>query len=801
MNVKQKIQHLLKKRIILLDGAMGTELYKRGMPAGALPEIWSLENPKVLKDIHNEYKKAGSDIIYTCTFGANRIKLGNQKIKNVAGINRDLCLLAKEVARKDCFVAGDIGPLGVFIKPFGELGFEEAVDIFKEQIKAQIAAGVDLFVIETMIDIQETRAALIAVKELSDKFTIVTMTFERGGRTLNGTTPQAALITLQSLGAQAVGANCSTGPEDMFKIVKSLKPYATVPLAVKPNAGMPKLVSGQAHFTMQPQEFGVFAEKFARLGVNMLGGCCGTTPEHIREAKIKLEDKKPIAPLRKSISALSSARSCVLLEKQKEVLIVGESINPTGKPHFQQELKKGKMALLGKLANEQKQNGANLLDVNVGIPQAEGEEKLMIGAISFLSRITDLPLSIDSSNVKVIEKALRFYPGRALINSISGESTRLRPLLALAKKYGAMFIILPIAGRAIPKTLAERKSVIKKIFNEAERLGFSKEDSIVDCLVLTVSSNPRAGLDVLETISWCRKSLRVNTIVGLSNVSFGLPKREIINTTFLNMAKGRGLLLAIANPLQKKNFVDARAKELLLNRKGAAAKFILHYSKKADTRIKYHPDRKLSWQEQIKIAVIEGNRDGIAHFIHRALASGKNPLAIMQEILIPAIIDVGKLFEKKEYFLPQLIASAETMKRGTHVLLPYIKKKELEEKKAIVMLATVEGDIHDIGKNIVSLLLENYGFKIIDLGKDVSAQKIIEAIKIHKPDIIGLSALMTTTMVNMKKVIELANREKIKCEFMVGGAVVTRSFADSINASYAKDGIGAVRVAKELSTR
>lgn len=785
----------------MLDGAMGTELHKHGMPEGMLPEIWALENPEILKQIHRGYKEAGSDIIYTATFGANRVKLATKKIKNVGRINKDLCLLAKEAAGKNCFVAGDIGPLGVFIEPFGALSFEEAIDIFKEQAQAQIEAGVDLFVIETMMDIQEARAALIAVRELCDKFTIVTMTYEHSGRTLNGTSPQAALITLQSLGADCVGANCSTGPADMLKIIKGLKPYATVPLAVKPNAGMPKLISGQAHFSMPPQAFGVFAEKFARFGVNMLGGCCGTTPQHIHEAKIKLKGKEPVMPRRKQVSALSSGRSFLVLEKQKNILIVGESINPTGKPVFQRELRKGKMTLLRKLANEQKQNGAGLLDVNVGLPQAEGEEKLMTEAISVLSRITDLPLVIDSSSVKVIEKALRFYPGRALINSISGESTRLKPLLNLAKKYGAMFIILPIAGRAIPKNISERKNIIKRIFEAAKKSGFSKEDLLVDCLALTVSSNPQACVDALRTISWCKKNFKANTIIGLSNISFGLPKREIINTTFMNLAERAGLALAIANPLHKSNFIEPRARELLLNKKGAAARFILHYSSKSDSIIKYQAAKKLSAEEEIKKAIIEGNRQDVAQFIRSVLKTGKNPLSVMQDILIPAIIKVGEFFERKEYFLPQLIASAEAMKRGNQVLLPYIKRKGIEEKKAIVILATVEGDIHDIGKNIVSLLLENHGFKIIDLGKDVSAQKIIEAIKTHKPDIVGLSALMTTTMVNMKKVIELANREKLECEFMVGGAVVTKHFADSINAAYAKDGVSAVRVAQSLSLK
>ncbi|MDD4955543.1 MAG: homocysteine S-methyltransferase family protein [Candidatus Omnitrophica bacterium] len=798
MNAKNKINYLLKRKIVILDGAMGTELYKRGMPEKAVPEEWCLEHPGILKEIHSAYKNAGSDIIYAATFGANRIKLRGRNIKNVKQINRDLCLLAKESAGSNCLVAGDIGGLGVFIEPFGKLSFEEAVDIFKEQISAQIDGGADLFVIETMIDIQEARAALIAVKELCDKFTIVTMTYEAGGRTLNGTTPEAALITLQSLGADCVGANCSTGPEDMLKIARKLKPYATVPLAVKPNAGMPKLVSNQAYFSMKPKEFGAFAKDFAAAGVNMLGGCCGTTPQHIYEAKVKLTGKKPVKPFRKTISALSSARSFLFLENQKDVLIAGESINPTGRPHLQQELKKGKTALIGQLAGEQKQNNADLLDVNVGVPEAN-EERLMIDAISLLSRLSDLPLAIDSSSIKVIEKALRFYPGRALINSISGEEAKLKPLLNLAKKYGAMFIVLPIAGRAIPKTIAERKNIIKNILKEAKKTGLSVKDLIVDCLVLTVSSRPTAALDVLKTISWCRKDLKAYTIAGLSNISFGLPRRDIINTTFLNMAKKSGLSLAIANPLQKKKLIDRRAKDLLLNKKGAAAKFILHYSGSADKRIKYEPDKKLSLEEKIKMAVVEGSKDSIASLIHTALKAGKNPLSLMQDILVPAIMDVGKLFEKKEYFLPQLIASAESMKRGTEVLVPFIKKEKPEEKKAIIILATVEGDIHDIGKNIVALLLDNYGFKIIDLGKDISAQKIIAAAKKHKPSIVGLSALMTTTMVNMKKVIDLAHKERLKCKFMVGGAVVTKSFADSISASYAKDAIAAVHIAKELS--
>jgi 5-methyltetrahydrofolate--homocysteine methyltransferase len=800
MNARNKINYLLKRKIIILDGAWGTELYRRGMPDNAVPEVWGMENPEVLKEIHSEYKKAGADIIYAATFGANRIKLGSRKIKNVKQINKELCQIAKAAAGKNCLVAGDIGGLGLFVEPFGELSFEEAVDIFKEQVSGQLAGGADLFVIETMIDIQETRAAFIAVKELCDKFTIVTMTYEAGGRTLNGTSPEAALITLQSLGADCVGANCSTGPGDMLKIAKRLKSFATVPLAFKPNAGMPRLVGGKAHFSMSAREFSLFAEKFARLGANMLGGCCGTTPSHIYEVKAKLSGKKPVAPRQKYLSALSSAQSALIFEKQKNILIAGESINPTGKPAFQQELRAGRMTLLRNLANEQKQNGADLLDVNVGVPQAN-EEKLMLEAISLLSKTVDLPLIIDSSNVKVIEKALRFYPGRALINSISGESARLKPLLALAKKYGAMFIVLPIAAKSLPRDIGERKNIIKRIFREAENAGFSKNDFVVDCLAFTVSSNPKAAIEALKTISWCRNKFKADTIIGLSNISFGLPKRQIINTTFLNMAREAGLTLAIANPLQNKKAINRLAKALLLNRKNAAAEFINYYSLTAKNKIKKSQDRKLSPEEEIYKSVTEGNKQDIAGLIRNILKSGKDPLSLMEDVLIPAIIKVGEFFEKKEYFLPQLIASAEAMKSGTQVLLPYIKDKGRKGKKALVMLATVEGDIHDIGKNIVSLLLENHGFKIIDLGKDVSAQKIIAAIKKHKPDIVGLSALMTTTMVNMKKVAALAAKERLKCEFMVGGAVVTKHFAESIKAAYAKDGVGAVKLAQELAAK
>jgi 5-methyltetrahydrofolate--homocysteine methyltransferase len=749
-----------------------------------------------LKEIHQQYQLAGADIIYSATFGANRIKLSEQKINNVEKINKELYALAKEAVGKNCLVAADIGPLGEFIKPLGNLDFEEAVSIFKEQVNALSRAGADLFVIETMMDIQEARAALLAVKEACDKWTIVTMTFEASGRTLYGTTPLSALITLQALGADSFGANCSTGPKDMLGVIKSIKPYAKVFLTAKPNAGLPKFVGNKTVFDMETREFALFAKKFVSSGVNLIGGCCGTTPQHILETKNKIVKLTPTPPLKKSIAALSSSRESLILEKQKDILIIGESINPTGKKLLREELKTGKFTLVRKLAKEQEVGGAHLLDVNVAVTP-DDEEKIMLQAISVLLQTTKLPLVIDSSNVKVIEQALRFYPGRALINSISGEERKMKPLLSLAKKYGAIFILLPVVGK-VPQSFKERKKVIQKILKEAKKAGFCKDDMIIDALVMTISSHPDAAKNTFKTIQWCKKILKIKSLIGLSNISFGLPKRQVLNTTFLNLARKQGLSLAIANPLQNNREINKLAKGVLLNKDKALGKFLKYYSTKSEAKdILIKTPGKI--EEEIYQAIIEGNKQDISSFLKRAIKEGKNPLSLMQGVLIPAIVKVGGLFEKKQYFLPQLVASAEAMKEGALCLAPYLKNKTQNDRKAIVILATVEGDIHDIGKNIVSLMLLNHGFKIIDLGKDVCAQKIIQAIKLHHPDIVGLSALMTTTMVNMKKVIELAKSENLNCKFMIGGAVVTSGYAESIGASYAKDGVSAVHIAKNLS--
>ncbi|MDD5194763.1 MAG: homocysteine S-methyltransferase family protein [Candidatus Omnitrophica bacterium] len=793
--MNKKLSGLLQKRVLLLDGATGTQLNLRGMPSGVCPESWCLQNPHVLASVHRDYITAGSDIIYTCTFGANRLKLSQYGICDVRGTNEKLALLARSSsAGKNCFVAGDIGPTGKFVRPFGSLDFEEAVNIFKEQIKGLLAGGVDMLVIETMMDIQEARAALIAARELTKCFTIVTMTFEKGGRTLNGNTPLSVLVTLQSLGADAIGCNCSTGPDDMLKIIKAMKPYASVPLVAKPNAGIPKLVGDKTVFTMDAERFSLSAMRLIRSGANIIGGCCGTAPEYISRLKNNISRIKPIWPLRKNLSAISSARSVAVISRNKTVTVVGEKINPTGKKDLQKELLAGSFTLLRQIAKEQQSMGAQALDVNVGVAGIN-EKRVLSDAICVLSLACDLPLVLDSSKPDSIEAALRLYPGRALINSISAESAD--KLLPLAKKYGAMCILLPIAGKDIPATFDKRKKIIQAILRRIEKSGMSREDIIIDCLALAVSCEPAAALVALATIAYCSRVLKCKTIIGLSNISFGLPARRLINKTFFTLAKRKGLSVVIASPLEAVNFNNKSAEKLLFNQDKGAKKFIVsqshRYKKKIQVKAVTLPIGKRIYQ-----AVIDADKEAISELINEAITSGIPAFKVTQDYLIPAIIKVGEFFEKKEYFLPQLIASAQTMQQAIKRLEPHLSEQKRRQAKGVILLATVEGDVHDIGKNIVALLLKNHGFTIIDLGKDVSAQSIICAIKKYSPDIVGLSALMTTTLVNMDEVIALAKKEGLRCKFMAGGAVVNEPYASSIGATYAKDAVAAVKVANKL---
>lgn len=789
---------LVKKKVVLLDGATGTELQKKGMSAGMSPEQWVLKNPGVLLDLQAGYVAAGSDIIYSCTFGCNSFKLADYGMApDTAKINRRLALLSRKAAGTKCLVAGDIGSTGKLLRPFGDTEFEDVVRSFKEQVKGLLAGRVDLFVIETMIDIQEARAALLAVKESSDLPVIVSMTCEKNGRTLTGTEPVSALVTLQSLGADAVGVNCSTGPEDMLLILSAMRPYAKVPLLSKPNAGLPELVDGKTVFRMNAEEFASFAPRLVKAGSALVGGCCGTTAEHIRLVKKRIAGSVPLRPLGRSLSAVSSARKTVFFEQDKPLLIIGERINPTGKKALQEELKKGEFGEVRRLAKEQEEQGAGILDVNVGVAGAD-EKKLMLDTASFLIRTTDLPLCFDSPDAGVLEAVLRIYPGRALINSVSLEKKKITRLLPVAARYGAMFILLPVDDKRIPRAASERIGIVKQVFRKAAKYGYTKRDIIVDALVMAVSADAGAAAETLKVIEWCSRSFRAGSVIGLSNISFGLPEREIVNSAFLALACGSGLTSAIANPGQKLFMSVKTSLDLLLLKDREAKNYLSRFAAMPRPAEAARPEEALKPGGLIFRSVVQGDRESVERHVRKGLEEGIPAGEIVNSHLIPAIQKVGELFDRKEYFLPQLIQSAETMKKAFDLLLPLLSAGGASLNNKTIILATVRGDVHDIGKNIVGLMLKNYGFNVIDLGKNVEAPVIVAEALRKNPEIIGLSALMTTTMTEMKKVILLAREKGVRARFLVGGAVITDQYAKEIGAEYARDAVEAVRLAEKV---
>ncbi len=798
---KTQFFNYLKEKVMILDGATGTELQKRGMPKGVCPEMWAIENPEVIIGVQRDYIKAGSNAVYSCTFGGNRIKLaefglGDQTIE----INAKLARLAKEAVGDNGFVAGDLAPTGQFVRPFGDLPFETCVEVYKEQVKGLLEGGVDFFVIETMMDIQEARAALLAVKESCDLPVCVSMTFDENAQTLTGTDPITALITLQSLGAGAVGCNCSTGPSDMIKIIKAMKPYAKVPLLAKPNAGLPKLIDGNTVFDMDAKEYGTYVEELVNSGVNLLGGCCGTSPLYIEQISKNIKGLKPVWCNAEKISAVTSARSTVFVGFNEPTVVVGERINPTGKKKLQEELREGKTSEVRRFAVEQLEKGAKVLDVNVGMPGID-ERETMVKIVELLAPMVEAPLCLDSSSPEVLEAALRIYPGRALINSISAEKVKIEKLLPIAAKYGAMFILLPLSDDGVPATAEERYEVIDKVYSIASKYGYEKNDIVVDGLVMTVSSDQKAAIETLKVIDWCTNTFGCGSILGLSNVSFGLPERNWVNSAFLAMAMGRGLTMAIMNPSSETLMSIKIAGDVLTAKDKNSLRYIEYFGRNSQAKpAEAEKKAELSLEQKIYDAVVKGDRENILSYIEAGLKNGFEPSYVVDSCLIPAITKVGELYDKKEYFLPQLIQSAETMKEAFSYIEPLLKKDGSSEKaKAGIVIATVKGDIHDIGKNIVGLMLRNYGFEVYDLGKDASAEDIIKEAKEKNAKIIGLSALMTTTMMEMKTVIELAKKEGLNAKFMVGGAVVTESFAKEIGADgYSEDAYSAVKLANKL---
>lgn len=702
---------------------------------------------------------------------------------------------------------------GEQLYPLGDLMFEDLVDVYKEQAKIIAEAGADLFVVETMMSLQECRAAVLAIREVCDLPVMVSLTYNEDGRTLYGTDPVTAVVVMQSLGADAVGMNCSTGPEAMLEPIAKMAEYAAIPLLAKPNAGMPELIDGQTVFNVEPEEFAEVGKKLVEEGAAIIGGCCGTTPEHIRALKEAVKGIPVKAPLQTKRRMLTSERKSVEITLDGRFMVIGERINPTGKKKLQAELKEGSLNLVRTMALEQEENGASILDINMGMNGID-EKEMMLRTIYEVTSTVDCPLCIDSSHVDIIEAALRIYPGRALINSISLEKEKFEKLLPIAKKYGAMFILLPLSDEGLPKDSAEKHGIISTIMDEAVRIGMAKEDIIVDGLVATIGANPNAALECFETFSYCKNELELPTACGLSNISFGLPERTYVNTAFLTMAIANGLTMAIANPSQELLMNAAFASDMLLNKKESDIRYIermnflsekyagmervMVQKTPAGTSAAGGETRKESTGSGVFQAVLKGNKEHVLEEVKKMLDGGAKPDEIINEHLIAAINEVGELFDKKKYFLPQLISSANTMKLAIEYLEPMLERSNTEAMATIVV-ATVEGDIHDIGKNLVVLMLKNYGYHVIDLGKDVPADVIVDTAMNEGAKVIGLSALMTTTMMRMKDVVELAKEKGCTAKIVIGGAAITESFSDEIGADgYSKDAAECVKLVERL---
>lgn len=829
---KREFRNLCEKRIILLDGATGTNLQKAGMPNGVCPEQWILENKEEAKKLQMAFLEAGTDILYAPTFSANRIKLAEYGLQDkLVEMNRELVQLSQDVIaefeeKKRCnvgrhFIAGDLTMTGELLYPVGKLQFEELVDIYKEQVQVLVDAEVDLFVVETMMSLQECRAAVIAVKETCDLPVMVTLTFAGDNKTMYGTTPEAAVVVLQSLGADAVGVNCSAGPETMISVIRRMAEVAEIPVIAKPNAGMPELSEGETVYKMTPKEFAKHMEALVEAGAGIVGGCCGSEPMHIAAVADRIRKKKP-RELYPHKAILATERDIFPIELNGKFRIIGERINPTGKKALQAELKEGKMDLVLQYAKEQEEAGAYILDVNAGMPGIDEKERLL-QMIYEVTQNTSLPLAIDSSHVEVIEEALRIYPGRALVNSVSCEKEKMEKLLPIVKKYGAMFILLPLSDAGLPKDQFEKRRFIHMIMTEALKQGLTKEDIVVDGLVNTIGAGKDAAKETLSTIRYCKEELGLATSIGLSNISFGLPARSYVNTTFLTMAIGCGLTMAIANPCQKMTMQFMLAADLLLGKEGADIAFIeaapemvvptgamgqmQGAAQNAAVGGKMS-DSMENKESRLFQAVLKGNKRSIMELTEDALkdsiyggSEAERADKILNDDLIPAINEVGELFEQKKYFLPQLIASAETMELSMKRLEPLLATGE-GGKRGKVIIATVKGDIHDIGKNLVALMLKNYGFEVVDMGKDVESDAIIDKAKETGADIIALSALMTTTMTRMKEVVELKNEKGLSAKVIIGGAVTTEDYAKEIGADgYAKDAQEAVKLAIALTER
>lgn len=792
------LKDFIKKNILVFDGAMGTMLQKKGLKLGENPELLNIKEKNIVKEIHEEYIESGAMVVTTNTFGANELKLADTGY-SVEEIIDAAVNIAKEArgGRKDVYIALDVGPIGQLLEPMGTLKFEEAYEIFKRQIIQGAKSGADVIIIETMTDLYEAKAALLAAKENSNLPVFVSMSFEANGRTFTGCTPESMAVVLESLGANAVGVNCSLGPAELLPMIKKVIQACDIPVLAQPNAGLPEIEDGKAVYNVSVDDFSKVIEEYLDLGVSIIGGCCGTTPEFIRNLRNLADTRSVVERHNEKCACVCTPSNMVRID---EVKVVGERINPTGKKIFQQALRDNNIEYILKKAIEQVEAGADILDVNVGLPDID-EKETMVKVVKEIQGILDVPLQLDSSDAECLEAALRIYNGKASVNSVNGEDEKLDEILPLIKKYGASVIGLTLDKKGIPPTAEERFAIAEKIVNRALEYGIKREDVFIDCLVLTASAQQKEVQETLKAVRMVHERLGVKTLLGVSNISFGLPCRQLINETFLASALANGLDLPIMNPNSQGMMDVVNSYKVLANMDKGAEKYISLYGNAKVERgtLKAKEEERVQEEKDLKYIVIKGLREEAANETKKLL-NEKSELEIVNELLIPALDIVGEKYEKGELFLPQLIQAAETVKEAFEVLkLSLAKNNANSISKGKIILATVQGDIHDIGKNIVKVILENYGYDVIDLGKDVPVEKVVEEALKNNIKLVGLSALMTTTLKSMEETIKALRENNYQGKIFVGGAVLTPEYAEKIGADYySKDAKESVEVAKEV---
>ncbi len=795
-----RFKEYLENNIVYLDGGMGTLLQAKGLRAGEHPERWNITHPDVITEIHKAYFDAGSNVVCTNTFGANLLKFEKAELEEIikSAIVNAKNAKAQSLSAHEKFVALDIGPSGKLLKPLGELDFEDAVNIFAETVKLGVKYGVDLIIIETMNDSYETKAALLAAKENSTLPIIVSNAYGEDGKLMTGASPAAMTAMLEGMGTDAIGANCSLGPKQLIPIIRELLENASVPVILKPNAGLPRAENGKTVFDVSADEFASDVAALVAKGVRVVGGCCGTTPEYIKALHDKTCCEKPLPLTKKNKTVVSSFSHCVTLEN--EPVLIGERINPTGKKRFKQALLENDIDYILGEGVRQQECGVHILDVNVGMPDID-EKKMLCHCVCELQTVTDLPLQIDTSNTEALAAALRRYNGKAMINSVNGKAESMKEVFPLVKKYGGVVVALTLDENGISPTAEGRVSVAKKILAEAQKYGIDKKDIIFDTLAMTVSADKDAATATLQSLATIKNELGCHTSLGVSNVSFGLPHRDAVNGVFFALALENGLSAAIMNPFSNEMIKTYYTYRLLKGMDetcsdyiAAAEKFALSISSAPTT------DKPQSETDSdgLSYAIIKGFKEKAAE-LTKQLLKEKQPLDIVNGEIIPALDIVGKRFEEKTLYLPQLLMSAEAAKFAFDAIKNSLKDSRNSENGAVFVIATVKGDIHDIGKNIVKLLLQNYGFRVVDLGKDVPPEKIVDTvIELHAP-LAGLSALMTTTVPAMEETVSLLKKKAPWCKTVVGGAVLTAEYANKIGADkYAKDAMETVRYAEKV---